>query len=124
MTPTSWVLWRRGRRFGMRHQSVKALESLATTTEQLYRGKSVSLGDFNRVRIQVRRATLGQIDAEAAYRKARLDLGSLMNLTQKEIETLELPGRSGTPLPRPPRSTRCKRLPWIPALTSPRTGWA
>jgi cobalt-zinc-cadmium efflux system outer membrane protein len=87
-------------------QSAKALESLATTTEQLYRGKSVSLGDLNRVRIQVRRATLGQIDAEAAYRKARLDLGSLMNLTQKEIEALELRGSiRDTASPPPPIDT-------------------
>ena len=83
-------------------QSAKALESLATTTEQLYRGKSVSLGDLNRVRIQLRRATLGQIDAEAAYRKAKLDLGSLMNLTQKEIEALELHGSIRDTAPPPP----------------------
>ena len=66
-------------------QSVQGLEKLATKTEELYRGQSISLGDYNRIKIQLRTARLGLIDAEAAYRKAKLDLGSLMNLSREEI---------------------------------------
>ena len=101
-TLTSWALWRRARRFATRRRSVKGLESLATTTEQLYRGKGASLGDLNRVRIQVRRATLGQIDAEAAYRKARLDLGSLMNLTRGNRGARSSAGSISDTAPPPP----------------------
>ena len=83
-------------------QSVKGLESLAATTERPYKGKSESLGDYNRVRIQFRTARLGQVDAEAAYRKAKLDLGSLMNLTPKEIEAMEFRGSIRDTAPPPP----------------------
>ena len=70
----------------------------------------MSLGDLNRVRIQVRRATLGQIDAEAAYRKARLDLGSLMNLTREESTALELRGSIRDTAPPPPPIDALQKL--------------
>lgn len=83
-------------------QSVQGLESLTAKTEELFRGGSVSRGDFTRVKIQLRTARLGLVDAETAYRKAKLDLGSLMNLSLKEIETLEINGTidpAAPPLP-------------------------
>ena len=96
-------------------QSVKGLEGLAARTEELYKGKSVSLGDLNRVRIQLRTAKLGLVDAEAAYRKAKLDLGSLMNLTRDEAEALELRGSISDMAPLPPRVEELRRIcPRIP----------
>ena len=84
-------------------QSVQGLEKLAAKTEELYRGGSVSRGDYNRIKIQLRTAKLGLIDAEAAYRKAKLDLGSLMNLSPEEIEALEIKGSIDRPAPAPAR---------------------
>ena len=54
------------------------------------------------MRIQLRTARLGLVDAEAAYRKAKLDLGSLMNLTREEIEALEIRGSISDTAPPPP----------------------
>ena len=90
--------------------SVTGLEKLATTTEELYKGKSISLGDLNRVRIQLRVARLGLVDAEAAYRKTKLDLGSLMNLKREEIEALELRGSISDTAPPPPPVDDLRRI--------------
>jgi cobalt-zinc-cadmium efflux system outer membrane protein len=91
-------------------QSVSGLERLAASTEKLYQGKSVSRGDLNRVRIQLRTARLGLVDAEAAYRKAMLDLGSLMNLTREEIETTQLRGSIADTAPPPPPVGELRRM--------------
>jgi cobalt-zinc-cadmium efflux system outer membrane protein len=82
--------------------SVKGLETLYAQNQQLYSKGNVSLGDLNRVRIQLRTAQLTLADAEAAYRKAKLDLGSLMNLTREEVEKLELRGSIRDTSPPPP----------------------
>jgi cobalt-zinc-cadmium efflux system outer membrane protein len=91
-------------------QSVKGLESLVARTEDLYRGKSVTVGELNRVRIQLRTARLGLVDAEAAYRKAKLDLGSLMNLTPGEAEVLELRASISDTAPLPPSVEDLRRI--------------
>ena len=108
--PTSWGPWSARQLLRYSRQSVKGLESLAARTEELYKGKSVSLGDLNRVRIQLRTARLGLVDAEAAYRKAKLDLGSLMNLTREEAEALELRGSISDTAPLPPRVEELRRI--------------
>ncbi|QEH34609.1 Cobalt-zinc-cadmium resistance protein CzcC precursor [Aquisphaera giovannonii] len=91
-------------------QSTQGLARLATKTEELYRGGSVSLGDFNRVKIQLRTARLGLVDAEAAYRKAKLELGSLMNLSPEEIAALEIKGSIEDTSPPPPPAEELKRI--------------
>ncbi len=73
-------------------KSVARLGELRTLTEQRYEKKYISLGELNSVRIKLRNAQLGLVDSEAAYRKAKLDLGSFMNLSGKEISSLELRG--------------------------------
>jgi cobalt-zinc-cadmium efflux system outer membrane protein len=83
-------------------QSVQGLEKLAASTEDLFKGKSISRGDLNRVRIQLRTAKLGLVDAEASYRKAMLDLGSLMNLTLEEVARVQLRGSIIDRAPPPP----------------------
>ncbi|MGO9596415.1 MAG: TolC family protein [Isosphaeraceae bacterium] len=82
--------------------SVKGLETLYAQNKQLYDKGNVSLGDLNRVKIQLRTAQLTLIDAQAAYRKAKYDLGSLMNLTREEVEKLELRGTINDTSPPPP----------------------
>ncbi|MGC8638276.1 MAG: TolC family protein, partial [Isosphaeraceae bacterium] len=71
---------------------------------------NASLGDLNTAKIQLRTAQLGLRDAEAAYRKAKLDLGSLMNLTVKEIEKLELRGSIEDKAPPPPSIEELRRI--------------
>ena len=82
--------------------SVGGLEKLADQTERLFNKGGVSRGDFNRVKIQLQTTRLGRMDAEASYRKAKLDLGSLMNLKLDEIEKLELRGTIADVAPPPP----------------------
>ena len=66
-------------------KSVARLGELRTLTEQRYEKKYISLGELNAVKIKQQNAQLGLVDSEAAYRKAKLDLGSFMNLTHEEI---------------------------------------
>ncbi len=82
--------------------SVKGLESLVERTEQLHQQGGVSLGQLNRARNQLRAAQLGLIDAQAAFRKAKLDLGSLMNLNRSEIQALTFRGSIQQEAPPPP----------------------
>jgi cobalt-zinc-cadmium efflux system outer membrane protein len=91
-------------------QSVQGLEKLEASTEDLFRGKSVSRGDLNRVRIQLKTARLGLVDAEASYRKAMLDLGSLMNLMPQEAERIQLRGSIIDRAPPPPPAEELVRI--------------
>ncbi len=72
--------------------SVKGLRILSDRTERLFRGGGVNRVDYDRVRVQLRTAELGLVDARASYRKAKLDLGSVMNLPTKEAAEMELRG--------------------------------
>jgi outer membrane protein, heavy metal efflux system len=90
--------------------SVGGLEKLADQTERLFNKGGVSRGDFNRVKIQLQTTRLGRVDAEAAYRKAKLDLGSLMNLKLDEIEKLELRGTIADVAPPPPRIAELAKI--------------
>ena len=62
-------------------QSVEGLSKLRALTEERHKKGAISLGEFNAVKIKLRTAQLGLVDAEAAYRKAKLDLGAFLNLT-------------------------------------------
>jgi outer membrane protein, heavy metal efflux system len=82
--------------------SVKGLEDLTARNEDRFLKGDISQGDLNRIRIRLRNAKLGVVDSEAAYRKAKLDLGSLMNLKLDEITLLELRGTIQDLAPSPP----------------------
>jgi outer membrane protein, heavy metal efflux system len=82
--------------------SVKGLEDLTARNEDLFLRGAITQGDLNRIKIRLRNAKLGVVDSEAAYRKAKLDLGSLMNLTLKEIASLEIRGTIQDVAPPPP----------------------
>jgi cobalt-zinc-cadmium efflux system outer membrane protein len=90
--------------------SAKSLESLAARTEERYRKGDASLGELNRVRIQLHTAQLGLIDAETAYRKAKLDLGSLMNYSREEIESMEIRGSISDKAQPPPPGEELLRV--------------
>ena len=90
--------------------SVGGLERLAGQTQRLYNQGGISRGDLNRVKIQLQETRLGRMDAEASYRKAKLDLGSLMNLNLNEIEKLELRGTIEDVAPPPPSVTELAKI--------------
>jgi len=73
-------------------RSIQGLESLASRTEQLFGKGEVSQGDLNQVKVQLKTSKLGLLDAEAAYRKAKLDLISVLNIPRDAVETLDLRG--------------------------------
>jgi outer membrane protein, heavy metal efflux system len=91
-------------------QSSDRLVEFAEGSEKRFRGGDISQGEVNQVRIKARTAKLGLVDAEAAYRKAKLDLGSLMNLTLGEIARLEVKGTIADLAPPPPPVEELRKL--------------
>jgi outer membrane protein, heavy metal efflux system len=91
-------------------QSADRLVDIVDRNEKRLLKGDISQGDLNQVTIRLRTARLGQLDAEAAYRKAKLDLGSLMNLTLKEIANLELKGTINDVAPPPPSVEELRKL--------------
>jgi cobalt-zinc-cadmium efflux system outer membrane protein len=83
-------------------KSVEGYEKLTTLTRELHDRGQVPLADLNLVENRLRIARLGSRDAKAAYRRAKLDLGSLMNLSLEEIEKFELRGTIQDTAPPPP----------------------
>ena len=94
----------------MRSKVPTGYVEVAERNEQRFKKGDISLADLNQVRIRLRTARLGQVDAEAAYRKAKLDLGSLMNLKLEEISQLELKGTITDVAPPPPPSEELRKL--------------
>lgn len=83
-------------------QSTKGLADLEARTLQLFKGGSITEAEWIRAKIQLRTAKLGLSDAQAAMRKAKLDLGALMNLTNAESRAVELRGTIIDKAPPPP----------------------
>jgi cobalt-zinc-cadmium efflux system outer membrane protein len=82
--------------------SAERYEQLVTLTRQLYEKGQIPLADLNLVENKLRIARLGARDAEATFRRTKLDLGSLMNLKIDEINGLELKGTIDDLAPPPP----------------------
>jgi outer membrane protein, heavy metal efflux system len=91
-------------------QSADRLVDIVEQNEKRFLKGDISQGELNEVTIRLRTARLGQLDAEAAYRKAKLDLGSLMNLTLDEIAQLELRGTINDVAPPPPPIAELRKL--------------
>jgi outer membrane protein, heavy metal efflux system len=90
--------------------SAERLVDITNRNEERFKRGDVSLAELNQVRIRLRTARLGLVDAEAAYRKAKLDLGSLMNLKFEEIARLELKGTISDVAPPPPPAEELRKL--------------
>ena len=105
-------------------ESVVKLAEVRERNEQLFQRGVISLADLNQVRIRLHTARLGQVDAEAAHRKAKLDLGSLMNLKLDEIARIELKGtiKDVAPPPPPVEELRKQALAERPDIVSLRLG--
>jgi cobalt-zinc-cadmium efflux system outer membrane protein len=91
-------------------RSVEVLGLLQERTERLYQAKQASLVERDRAENQFRIARLGLYDARASYRKARLDLGSLMNLGIEEATKLEIRGQIIVEAPPPPPIEELRRI--------------
>ena len=91
-------------------QSADRLVDVTEHHEQRLKKGDIMLADLNQIRIRLRTARLGLVDAEAAYRKAKLDLGSLMNLTLAEIAQLELKGTINDVAAPPPPVEELRKL--------------
>jgi cobalt-zinc-cadmium efflux system outer membrane protein len=82
--------------------SVEQLENLLVRAEQLLEKGEASRVEVIPVRIQLRTSRLGLADAISAHRKAKLALGSLMNLTPEQSFAIELKASIEVPAPPPP----------------------
>jgi len=91
-------------------KSIQGLENLASRTGQLFGKGEVTLGDLNQVKVQLKTTRLGLLDAEAAYRKAKLDLISVMNLPRDAVESLDLRGSILDPVPGLPPTDELARM--------------
>jgi cobalt-zinc-cadmium efflux system outer membrane protein len=80
--------------------SVRGLERLTVLTKQLHERGQLPLADLNVVENKLRIARLSQRDAEASYRKSKLDLGALMNFSLEEAAALEI--RASIEVEEPP----------------------
>ena len=102
--------WPLDRRSAMPSRASTGWSMSRSGTKQRFKKGDISLADLNQVRIRLRTARLGLADAEAAYRKAKLDLGSLMNLKLEEIAQLELKGTISDVAPPPPPAEELRKL--------------
>jgi cobalt-zinc-cadmium efflux system outer membrane protein len=91
-------------------ESVKGLGRLTELTRQLYERGQAPLADLNLVENKLRIARLGLRDAQGSYRTARLNLGSLMNLTVQEASAMELRGRIQVQAPPPPAVDELRKI--------------
>ncbi len=91
-------------------QSADRLVDVTKRNEERFKKGDISLAELNQVRIRLRTANLGAVDAQAAYRKAKLDLGSLMNLKLEEIARIELKGTISDVAPPPPPAEELRKV--------------
>ncbi len=90
--------------------SVTGYEKFVALTRQLHDRGQLPLADLNLVENKLRIARLGSRDAEASYRKAKLALGSFMNLKLDEIAVLELRGTIQDLAPPPPPVAELQKI--------------
>jgi cobalt-zinc-cadmium efflux system outer membrane protein len=72
--------------------SVAGYTSLYDVTLQLYRRDQLTRADVYRVSVSLNSAKVGLADAEENLRKAKRDLGTLLNLPPQKAESIEVRG--------------------------------
>jgi len=90
--------------------SVDGWDKFVSLTRQLYEHRQAPLADLNLAENKLRIARLGSRDAQASFRKAKLALGSLMNLKLDEIAKLELRGTVRDLAPPPPPVAELQKI--------------
>ncbi len=83
-------------------KSTENLRALTGREERLFRGGEVKRLEYIRVKNQLRTSELSLIDAEATDRKARLELGTLMNFTLEQSAQIKIKGKINVEAPAPP----------------------
>ncbi len=73
-------------------KSVIGLGKLYDVTLELFKRDQITRADVSRVKYQLEAAKVGLIDAEEALRKAKRDLGAILNVKAEEAETIEVRG--------------------------------
>jgi len=91
-------------------KSVDGYDRFVSLTRQLHERGQVPLADLNLAENKLRIARLGSRDAQASFRKAKLALGSFMNLKLDEIATLELRGTVRDLAPPPPPVAELQKI--------------
>jgi cobalt-zinc-cadmium efflux system outer membrane protein len=90
--------------------SVTGLERMLGLNQQLFERGQIPVSDLNLVRIKLRIARLGLDDARAAYVKAKLDLGALMNLRNEQARVIEPRGSIRDEAPLPPSLDELRKI--------------
>ncbi len=93
-------------------KSADRLGDVAQRNARRFQKGDISQGELNQVMIRYRNAKLGLEDAKASYRKAKLNLGSFMNLTLDEASHLELKGTISDLAPPPPPADELRKSRW------------
>jgi cobalt-zinc-cadmium efflux system outer membrane protein len=83
-------------------KSVGGLRDLATRSERLFRAGQLPRLEYIRVKNQLRTSELSLAAAESDDRKARIDLGTLMNLPVDEGARMKISGKIRVHAPTPP----------------------
>ncbi len=91
-------------------ESVRGLTLLVEKTSQLFKRGQVPANVLSRVLIQLRTARLGLLDAQVAYRQAKLDLASVLNLSPEETNSLDLRGTIFDLAPPPPPRDELQKI--------------
>ncbi|MGE5755995.1 MAG: TolC family protein [Planctomycetaceae bacterium] len=90
--------------------SVRGLERLLGTTQELFEKGQNTRADVSRVRIQLRAAKVGLLDAEENYRKTKRALAALLILPPEAARTLEVRGTLIDLAPPPPPVDQLQQL--------------
>ena len=72
--------------------SVEGLKNLYAVTLELYRKEQSTIADVKRIQVTLNASQVGLEDAGESLRKAKLDLGTILNLTSAESEALDIRG--------------------------------
>lgn len=91
-------------------ESVRVLESLQSRTQQLYDRKQISLTDVNRVKIQLRTAKLGLLDAQSSLRKSKLGLAMVLTIPPVQAQAMDLKGSINVEAPTLPSTDELTRI--------------
>src|SRR5262249_12842880 len=91
-------------------ESVRGAAELPAPDHELPEGGQATQLELDRVENQVRLARLGLVDAEAGYRKAKLDLGSLMNLPIRGGSQIKISGKIEVEAPPLPPVEELRRI--------------
>jgi cobalt-zinc-cadmium efflux system outer membrane protein len=90
--------------------SVEGLNKLYNVTNELYRRDQATIADVKRVQVTLNTAEIGLDDARESLRKAKLDLGTLLNIPADQVESLDLRGSIVDTAPPPPPVEELERM--------------